>query len=116
MVRLSESHWIKAGAELTDGATYLSVVVTNDNSDWSIIKIKVDRRGSRLRLTRHGETFRIQYLDQEQVQWVPARLTYLPRSSSIDVGVMCCSPEPEGSEVMFSDLVIGPPIPRQLHD
>jgi uncharacterized protein len=116
MARLSESHWIKAGVEFTDGALYLSVVVTNDNSDWSIAKVDVDPRGCRIRLTRHGEAFRVQYLDQKQGHWLPLRLAYLPKSNAIDVGVMCCSPEREGFEVTFRDFTIGAPIARELHD
>jgi uncharacterized protein len=116
MVRLSESHWVKVGVEFTDGELCLSAVVTNDNSDWSITKLKADPRGCRIRLTRHGEAIRVQYFDWEQDRWFPLRLAYLPTTSSIDVGVMCCSPEREGFEVTFSDFVIGPPISRQLHD
>ena len=39
MVRLSETHWVKAGIEYTDGVMYFSVVVTNDASDWSLATI-----------------------------------------------------------------------------
>ncbi|TIT38870.1 MAG: DUF1349 domain-containing protein, partial [Mesorhizobium sp.] len=39
-----------------------------------------------------------------------------PPSKSVDVGMMCCSPQREGFEVTFSDFAIGPPIARELHD
>ena len=45
MIRLSESNWIKAGVEYTDGEPYFSTVVTNDTSDWSLTGIKGRRRG-----------------------------------------------------------------------
>lgn len=116
MLRLSESHWIKAGIEYADEATQFSVVVTNDNSDWSQMPVRADNGGIRLRLTRHGEAIRSQFLDQSSGRWQSARLAYLPKSESIDVGVMCCSPERAGFEVVFSDFRLGPPISRNLHE
>ena len=116
MVRLGETHWIKAGIEFADGAMQFSVVVTNDHSDWSQMSVRADNGRIRLRLTRHGEAIRIQYLDQGDGSWKAARLAYLPKSESIDVGVMCCSPERAGFEVVLSDFSIGPPISRNLHE
>ncbi|HWJ71708.1 MAG TPA: DUF1349 domain-containing protein [Kaistia sp.] len=116
MVRLSETHWIKAGIEFTDGALHFSVVVTNDQSDWSMLKIVQPTDGLRLRMTRHGEAVRVQYLDAEDDHWKMARLAYLPRSSSIEVGMMCCSPQRPGFEVTFHDFKFGPAIARDLHE
>ena len=116
MVRLSETHWIKAGIEYTDGLMYFSVVVTNDASDWSLATIPTDPNGVRIRLTRHAETIRVQYLDAAQGQWKPVRLAYFPPSKAVDVGMMCCSPQREGFEVIFADFSVGPPISRDLHD
>lgn len=116
MLRLSETHWIKAGIEYTDGLAYFSVVVTNDTSDWSLVSIPNDPNGVRIRLTRHAEAIRIQYLDSTDGHWKPVRLAYFPISRSVDVGMMCCSPQREGFEVTFSGFTVGPPISRQLHD
>ncbi|MER9402775.1 DUF1349 domain-containing protein [Mesorhizobium caraganae] len=116
MLRLSETHWIKAGIEYTDGLAYFSVVVTNDTSDWSLVSIPRDANGVRIRLTRHAEAIRIQFLDSTDGHWKPVRLAYFPISKSVDVGMMCCSPQREGFEVTFSGFTVGPPISRQLHD
>ncbi|RRI01138.1 DUF1349 domain-containing protein [Mesorhizobium tamadayense] len=116
MLRLSETHWIKAGIEYTDGRAYFSVVVTNDTSDWSLVAIPADPNGVRIRLTRHTEAIRVQYLDATDGHWKPVRLAYFPISRSVDVGMMCCSPQREGFEVTFSNFVVGPPISRELHD
>ncbi|MER9681120.1 DUF1349 domain-containing protein [Mesorhizobium sp. M0184] len=116
MVRLSETHWIKAGIEYADGLMYFSVVVTNDASDWSLASIPADPDGVRIRLTRHAETIRVQYRDASDKHWKPVRLAYFPPSKTVDVGMMCCSPQREGFEVTFSDFSIGPPISRELHD
>ncbi|MGX8010541.1 DUF1349 domain-containing protein [Mesorhizobium sp. ORM8.1] len=116
MLRLSETHWIKAGIEYTDGLAYFSVVVTNDTSDWSLVSIPTSPNGTRIRLTRHAEAIRIQYLDAADGHWKPVRLAYFPISKSVDVGMMCCSPQREGFDVTFTDFTVGPPISRELHD
>lgn len=115
MVRLSESCWVKAGIEYTDGAMHFSVVVTNDNSDWSQLLVRADEGKIRLRLTRHGEAIRIQYLDQNDNAWKAARLAFLPKTEAIELGIMCCSPQREGFEVAFKDFQIKEPISRELH-
>jgi regulation of enolase protein 1 (concanavalin A-like superfamily) len=115
MVRLSESHWIKAGIEYTDGERYFSVVVTNDTSDWSLTAIPVAVEGVRLRITKHREAVRVQYLDITDTRWKPVRLAYFPPTTSVDVGLTCCSPQREGFKVVFRDLNIGPAIDRELH-
>ena len=116
MLRLSETHWIKAGVEYTDGLAYFSVVVTNDTSDWSLVSIPTSPNGTRIRLTRHAEAIRIQYLDATDGHWKPVRLAYFPISKTVDVGMMCCSPQREGFEATFADFTVGPPISRELHD
>ena len=115
MIRLSESHWIKAGIEYTDGVMYFSTVVTNNASDWSLIKIPAAEK-VRIRLTRHREAIRVQYLDVTDNIWKPARLAYFPPTASVEVGIMCCSPQREGFKVTFSDYSVSPSISRDLHD
>ncbi|MBN9272853.1 MAG: DUF1349 domain-containing protein, partial [Mesorhizobium sp.] len=85
MIRLSETHWIKAGIEYTDGLMYFSVVVTNDASDWSLANIPASPDGVSIRLTRHGEAIRVQYLDASDGHWKPVRLAYFPPSRAVDV-------------------------------
>lgn len=116
MMRLSESHWIKTGIEFTDGQMYFSVVVTNNQSDWSLVQVPVDTGGIRIRLTRHHEAIRVQYLNSENGTWIPVRLAYFPPTKTVQVGMMCCSPERAGFTARFKDFVIGPPIGRELHD
>ncbi|WP_309083436.1 DUF1349 domain-containing protein [Chelativorans sp.] len=116
MVRLDAHHWVKTGIEQTDGENYLSVVVTNRQSDWSLLKFSGAADDVRIRLTRHGEAIRVQYIDPADGHWKLARLAYLRPAPAMQVGVMCCSPEREGFEVTFRDFSIGAPISRQLHD
>jgi regulation of enolase protein 1 (concanavalin A-like superfamily) len=116
MARIDDQHWVKAGIEQSDGEAYLSVVVTNAHSDWSLIKFDRAADGVRIRLTRHGEAIRVQYIDPSDGGWKLARLAYLKPAASLEIGIMCCSPKREGFEVTFRDFAIGPPISRQLHD
>lgn len=115
MARLDDTHWVKTGIEFTDGALHLSVVITNGQSDWSLFQCPAKPEGIRIRLTRHAESIRVQYVDVDG-RWKIARLGYLPPTPQIEVGVMCCSPEREGFEVVFRDFNLGPAIARQLHD
>lgn len=116
MMRQSEAHWIKAGTEFSDGQLCMSVVVTNNYSDWSMQPLASSANALRLRLTRHGSAVRIQYLRESDKRWQLVRLAYFPPTESIDVGVMCCSPERAGFEVTFRDFQVGPAIDRSLHD
>jgi regulation of enolase protein 1 (concanavalin A-like superfamily) len=116
MMRIDETHWVKTGIEFTDGALHLSVVITDGSSDWSLGEWPADIADPRIRLTRHAGAIRVQSFDPRSKTWRPVRLGHLMFVDSVDVGVMCCSPEREGFEVTFKDFVVGPPISRQLHD
>jgi hypothetical protein len=102
--------------EFTGSDMYFSVVVTNDTSDWSLLRIPSSPNGVKLRLTRHGEAIRVQYYDVRDTRWNIVRLAYLPPSRFIDVGLMCCSPQRNGFNATFTNFTVGPAIPRQLHD
>ena len=115
MIRFSESCWVKCGIEFTDGAMHFSVVVTNDNSDWSQMPVRADNNTIRTRLTRHGEAVRFQYFDQNDDFWKAACLAYIPKATKIDVGIVCCSPEREGFRASFTDFSIKNPVSRELH-
>ncbi len=75
MIRLSESHWIKAGIEHTDGKNYFSVVVTNNMSHWSLVEVPGATTDIRIRLTRHAEAIRVQYYNPLEETFVPVRLS-----------------------------------------
>jgi len=116
MIRSDDTHWVKAGIEYTDGARFLSTVVTNGSSDWSVFPFQAPSQEVSIRLTRHGEAIRVQVEDPDSGQWKMTRLGYLEPIREIQVGVMCCSPEREGFEVAFRDFRIGPAIDRTLHE
>lgn len=115
MLRVDEEQWLKAGVEYTDGAMHLSTVVTRGFSDWSMIPLTSYDGSVTLRLTRHDTALRVQYRNA-QGTWQMLRLAYLDLPDTVQVGVMCCSPEREGFVAVFRDYAVGEPIARALHD
>lgn len=118
MVRADDATWLKTGLEFSDGRALMSAVVTRDGwSDWStsVADEREIRKGLRIRLTRHGDVVRVQRRDADGT-WHLVRLGHLPLPPAAQVGVMCCSPERAGFRAVFSDLRIGAPIGRDLHD
>lgn len=114
MVRADERHWVKAGIEFTDGRPHVSAVVTNDHSDWSVVPLPSYSGSLGIRLTRHGEAVRIEFLGPDGV-WQLIRLAYLAMTETCDVGVMCCSPTRAGFEACFEALAVREPVARDLH-
>ena len=55
MLRLSQTHWIKAGIELTDGQAMFSTVVTNGQSDWATLPLSFPASPMTLRLTAESK-------------------------------------------------------------
>lgn len=116
MLRVDETHWIKAGIEYTDGLMHFSVVVTRGISDWSVIPLRgvpVDT-AIFIRMTRHGDAVRVQF-HLGDGKWQMARLCPFPPDDA-RVGITACSPERKGFQAGFRDIRIGPPIARKLHD
>ncbi|GAA2691413.1 DUF1349 domain-containing protein [Actinoplanes palleronii] len=111
MLRADERTWLKTGLEVTSGAVQLSTVLTRDDSDLSVVPVPEHRDELALRLTRFGSAVCVHRAAPDGI-WQLIRLGHLDLPETLDVGVMCCSPERAGLEVMFRDFRIGPPIPR----
>ena len=100
MVRVDEAHWIKCGIEFVGGVQQVSAVVTRDYSDWSVVPLPQNPPSLWLRVRRHGATIEIHYaLDGAHYQLL--RQAYLAPVESMDVGLMCASPEGKGFSVTF---------------
>lgn len=103
MVRVDDSNWLKCGLELVDGIGHASVVVTRDFSDWSTVRGITTKEPLRWRIVRKGSSLEVLYsLDGKN--FISTRLSYLPLQASVDVGIMCCSPEGPGFESTFDEL------------
>ena len=116
MLRIDETHWIKAGIEYTDGLMHFSVVVTRNVSDWSVIPLHQASADTEVfvRITRHDAAVRVQF-HLGDGKWQMARLCPFPANDA-SVGITACSPERAGFRASFRDIRIGPPIARRLHD
>jgi len=114
MLRIDAQNWIKAGIELVGGVQMLSAVVTRDQSDWSTMPLSASLERLHLRCTRAASAVRLEWSDGER-DFALFRLAYLPESSSLRVGPMCCSPQRAGFTARFSRLDIGPATADALH-
>jgi regulation of enolase protein 1 (concanavalin A-like superfamily) len=112
MLRADERTWLKTGLEVTSGAVQLSTVLTRDLSDLSVVPLPDHRGELALRLTRFGDAVCVHRGDADG-SWHLVRLGHLDLPETIDVGVMCCSPQREGLEVTFRDFRVGEPISRE---
>jgi len=106
MVRADEKHWIKTGIEYVDGIQHLSAVVTHEYSDWSMTPLQNPPEYLQLRLERRQEAIQIFYWEQQASDYIPFRMTYLPTTEALQVGLMCASPEGNGYEASFEDYQV----------
>ena len=104
MVRVDEKNWLKCGIELVDRLQQISAVVTRDYSDWSIF-LMPDNPAIWLKIIRQNEAIAVNYsLDGQQYNLL--RMTYLSLVETMDVGIMCASPQGKGFTTVFEKLKI----------
>lgn len=105
MIRQDETTWLKCGIEFVDGLQQVSAVVTRDYSDWSVVLLPHTPASLWLRLTRKGGTVEVQYsLDGEQ--YTMLRMAYLTPCETVNVGVMCASPDGHGFATTFEGFKV----------
>ncbi|WP_426133164.1 DUF1349 domain-containing protein [Pseudomonas sp. PWP3-1b2] len=115
MVRVDEAHWVKIGAELSDGTTLLSSVLTDEVSDWATGTFPGDPQAFWIRATVTKGVLRVQ-VSVDGVHWPLVRLAPFKVAASYQVGPYCCTPERGGLEVSFSEWHVSAPNGKALHD
>lgn len=117
MLRHDARHWMKCGIEFTDGLCHLSTVVTvNGQSDWSAFALPAAPSALDLRVSRLGDAHFVQYCTEPNGPWRMARLAYFPAGiETLEVGLMACSPQRAGFEVVFHHLTVSEPLSRDIH-
>lgn len=115
MVRIDENRWVKTGVEFTDGERFLSTVITDGKSDWSVSKPFRQLEDFYIRITLSNGAMRIQASSDGTV-WPLLRLAPFPVVSRYLVGLTACTPERAGLEVCFSEFSVGEALTTDLHD
>ncbi len=115
MLMESETRWLKAGIEYNDGAPAIGSVLTLGHSDWATGLFPGDANLFWMRLTRRGDSLRLQY-SADGESWPLLRLAHFPAQGACRVGVMCCTPQRAGLEVAFDDVRLTAALDKPLHD
>jgi regulation of enolase protein 1 (concanavalin A-like superfamily) len=105
MLRVDAEHWIKTGIEYVHGVQYVSAVVTNEFSDWSVAPLHDNPAAISLRVIRKAEAVEIFY-SLDGANYTLLRIAYLLPAASMAAGVMCAAPDGGGFAVVFDDLRI----------
>ncbi len=107
MLRIDAEHWLKCGIEYIEGSYFVSAVVTNGSSDWSVVPLERLPDWLELRLKRYGTTIELYYrLPEGKEQML--RQTSLPLPEQVQVGPMCAAPIGEGFEARFRGFQVVP--------
>ncbi len=105
MVRADETTWLKCGIEYLEGVQQASAVVTRDYSDWSVVPLPDNPPSVWLRLTRTGPDVEVRYA-LDGMHYELLRLAYLTPTPTVQVGVMCASPEGDRPGVTFDRFAV----------
>ncbi|MDQ0995223.1 regulation of enolase protein 1 (concanavalin A-like superfamily) [Phyllobacterium ifriqiyense] len=115
MVRIDDTKWVKSGVEFTDGEPFLSTVITDGKSDWSVSEPFKELEDFHIRVTVINGAMRIQ-ASRDSKFWPLLRLAPFPIATQYQVGPTACTPERSGLTVNFSEFSIGPAITTDLHN
>lgn len=114
MLRLDGRNWIKLGIEHSDGHPNFSIVVTRENSDWSVVPQPTVSGMQTVRLTRLGAAV-IAHFKRADGEWQLLRVADFPADEAVDIGFMACSPERAGFRARFCEFSISEPVDKPLH-
>ncbi|MCX6215902.1 DUF1349 domain-containing protein [Spirosoma sp.] len=105
MLRLDEQNWIKTGIEYVDELQNVSAVVTRQFSDWSVSPQTHHPESIYLRLTRQGDSVRIDY-SFDDFTYQLLRLAYFPPDVPVQIGLMAAAPDGNGFDVAFEQFAV----------
>lgn len=107
MVRLDAEHWLKTGIEYVHDQQFVSAVVTDDFSDWSVAPLPQNPPSIWLRLIRKAEAVEIFY-SLDGADYTFLRIAYLLPGDEAMVGVMCAAPDSGGFDAVFEEFTVAP--------
>jgi uncharacterized protein len=106
MIRIDEKNWIKAGIEFVNGKQNVSVVVTREFSDWSVLARSDNPAFIWLRLQRYHDTVQLSYSTDNQASSM-IRLAFFPPQVPVKIGMFAAAPGKEPLEATFDHFSIG---------
>ena len=105
MLRINEEQWIKTGIEYVDGIHNYSTVVTNKQSNWSVIQLDEKPNAVWIKAIRQKDAVEIYYsLDGENFKL--SNQVYLAQYKPVMVGMMAASPDGDGFKALFEDFTV----------
>jgi regulation of enolase protein 1 (concanavalin A-like superfamily) len=104
-VRASETHWVKAGVEMSDGTPQVGAVVTAPVSDWSVAPVPTWLgRLVTVRVSWSGDALTIRAgVDDEALRLVRVVPFSPPASEPVLAGPLVCAPTRAGLTVRFRE-------------
>lgn len=101
-LRVSDTTWIKAGIEWSDGEQRLGAVVTRGESDWSLAPAgEMAGRLVTVRASRSGDAVTIRARADDE-PWTLLRVAPLDADATVEAGPYCCAPTRSGLTVRFA--------------
>ena len=108
LVREDQTHWFKAGTEITDGEAYVGAVSTNGMSDWSLSPVPAWRSTTvTIRVSWQGDALTVR-ARSETSPWRLVRLAPWTPTALVSAGPYLASPSGSGLGVRFARWTTGP--------
>jgi uncharacterized protein len=105
MIRVDERTWFKSSIEFVEGMHFVSTVLTNEQSEWTVVPLLDKLPSLWLCLQRRGSSIEVQYsIDGES--YTTLTTAYLTEKETVQVGLVCASPENEGCQITFQNFQI----------
>ncbi len=105
MIRIDHKNWIKAGIEFVDGKYNLSVVVTHETSDWSVIALEEPVEFVWIKALRRLDAVEIFY-SFDNIHYQMMRNCWLEANRPVRVGMFAASPDGMGFRATFSNFKV----------
>ena len=103
MLRQGPEAWMKCGTERIDGRIFLSAVVTEGSSDFSLAEVTSPPTSLWLRIQRQGRTVEA-FASWDGTAFHLFRQFQFAQERPTDIGVMLAAPLGEGFDASFAEL------------
>jgi regulation of enolase protein 1 (concanavalin A-like superfamily) len=105
MLRQGPEAWMKCGTERIEGRIFLSAVVTEGSSDFSLAEVTSPPASLWLRIHRQGRTIET-FASWDGVAFHMFRQFQFAQERPAEIGLMLAAPLGEGFEATFSELAL----------